>query len=409
VFIAKYSPDGNRLWNLTWASPTFDGARDVAVDASGNIYVCGETNYTITPSLWSDAFVAKYDANQNQLWNATWQSGPYSVGCGIAVDQSGNVYMSGYTNSTTQIIQQIFVTKYDSSGNSLWNTTLGGNLNSWGYGCALDPSGNLCVTGEVTNATTQSGDVFLGKVAPTGNVLWSTSWHGVYYNQGLRLSVNSKGDIYVVGEINYAPSGHYDAIILKFNSTGRFLWNTTWGGPDTDEFNGIACGQNGTIAVAGDSNSWGAGNFYVVVAQYVDVAPTLTHPADVTYSLLTVGNTIEWVPSDPTTQNPTYEVALNGTVVNSSTWSSGVPIVQNVDGLNLGSYNYTITVSDGLGNSASDEVDVTVTPFLLIILIAVVGVAAIVAVIIVIRLRVRPPNKGKVEQGAATGPLDEMG
>jgi len=88
-------------------------------------------------------------------------------------------------------------------------------------------------------------------------------------------------------------------------------------------------------------------------------------------------------------QGATYIVICNGNVVKSSSWASGVPIVQDIDGLNLGTYNFTITVRDGLGNSATDEVNVSVTPMVLIILLVVVGVAAIVVVSIIIRMQSR--------------------
>jgi PKD repeat protein len=93
-----------------------------------------------------------------------------------------------------------------------------------------------------------------------------------------------------------------------------------------------------------------------------NLPPVVSAPADKAYMVGTVGNTITWVATDPTVGITTYVVSRNGTNFASGTWIPGANITVNIDGLALGSYGITITVSDGLGGNSMDSVTLTVIP-----------------------------------------------
>ncbi len=95
------------------------------------------------------------------------------------------------------------------------------------------------------------------------------------------------------------------------------------------------------------------------------IPPTITSPPDITYMVGAVGNEISWTITDTSMASPAYSIYRNGTLVDSNTWVNATPVVQDIDGLDTGVYNYTVVASDGFGSSSRDTVLVTVvaSPF----------------------------------------------
>jgi len=124
---------------------------------------------TLTNSGNHDIFIAKLDPNGNFLWVKRADGGNREYGYGIATDGNGNCYVTGYfegtatfgsTTLTSNGGQDIYITKLDSSGNFLWAQKAGGTEWDNGYGIAIDSSGNCYVTG-IFNGTATFGSTTL--------------------------------------------------------------------------------------------------------------------------------------------------------------------------------------------------------------------------------------------------------
>ncbi|MCF2138357.1 MAG: ABC transporter substrate-binding protein [Candidatus Thorarchaeota archaeon] len=185
----------------------------------------------------------------------------------------------------------------------------------------------------------------------------------------------------------------------------QFSW-TTQSNTTTVSLNGLTKGAYNYTFYAEDSFGHST-SFTTWVLVNVSLPPIIDHPLDITYQIGTTGHQIVWNPSDSNPSN--YTLYRNGVAINSGTWN-GEPIVVNVDGLNVGVYNYTLIIWDLNGNYAKDTVFVTVVPesttnttttiptntiptgFLSneIILVLIGGMAAVVVVVVVIvKLRQR--------------------
>ncbi|TAE03166.1 MAG: hypothetical protein EAZ59_23795 [Oscillatoriales cyanobacterium] len=121
-WITKYDTGGDRLWSVKQL--TNRSSSKVTVDSAGNVYVAGTTN---TTKLFEqkDAWVAKYDSTGNQLWLEEFNFTEYDeYPSGIAVDDAGNVYLTGteFSPSAPRIpgLSRTWIAKYDGSGNQLW-------------------------------------------------------------------------------------------------------------------------------------------------------------------------------------------------------------------------------------------------------------------------------------------------
>jgi hypothetical protein len=198
MFVAKYGTDGTLAWVKQAGAGGTSGnyGFGIAVDVNGNSYVTGVltgtatfdgTNLTTTGS--SDVFVAKYGTDGTLAWakKAGGDAGAINGSSrGIAIDGSGNSYVTGYFNDTTTFGgtnlnsrggSDIFVAKYDSAGTLAWAKQEGGANNDYGDGIAVDGTGNIYVTGDfsgsatfggTTLTSTSSSDVFVAKYISGG-------------------------------------------------------------------------------------------------------------------------------------------------------------------------------------------------------------------------------------------------
>ena len=250
VFVAKLNPTGTALVYTTFLGGSgLDIEADIAVDASGNVYVTGttfSTNFPTTPGVFQptyggtgsdpgsgqggDAFVAKLSPTGAALVYATYLggSGDDTTTGGLAIDAAGNAYVTGGTNSidfpatpgvvgpTISGITDAFVAKLTPTGTALaFATYLGGSDVEGGGDIAVDASGNVYVTGTTssTNFPTTPGvfqptfggveDAFVAKLTPTGAALvYATYLGGNNRDWGNGLAVDENGNAYVAGQTN---------------------------------------------------------------------------------------------------------------------------------------------------------------------------------------------------------------
>jgi len=302
VFIAKLSSSGNSLVYSTYLGGDLeDVGNGISVDASGAAYVTGYTKSTDFPTLSPyqgtlqgnyDVFVTKLSSIGNSLIYSTYLGGDgYEHGEGIAVDASGMAYVTGFTYSadfptvnpyqeTYQGERDVFVTKLNSSGNSLiYSTYLGGNDNDKGYDIAVDASGMAYVTGYTFSfdypilnpyqGTKHShSDVFITKLNSSGNsLIYSTYLGGSSYDYGYGIAVDAFGAAYVTGEtmstdfptlnpFQGANQGGQDAFVTMLNNSGdNLIYSTYLGGSDNDKGRGIAVDTSGAAYVTGETRS----------------------------------------------------------------------------------------------------------------------------------------------------------
>ncbi len=286
-------------WNSFLGGSGNDAGQGMAVDANGNVYVVG-TSYGTWPdpsqpaqpvrahSGGGDAFVAKLDSSGTLIWNSFLGGDGLDEGAAIAVDTSGDVYVTGYSEATWQGTDapvmpfeggeggHAFVAKLGSDGALIWNSFLGG-ASSFDYGRALavDASGNVYVAG--TSYATWSdpsqpanpviaysggADAFAAKLDGKGNLIWNSFLGGAGEDEGYAIGTDADGNVYVAGTSDYtwgspvrAHSGDGDAFAAKLNGSGILIWNSFLGGDGYDDGTAIAVGESGNVYVAGTSNT----------------------------------------------------------------------------------------------------------------------------------------------------------
>jgi len=280
----------------------------IAVDAQGAVYVTGATTSTDFPLQSplqteykggsTDAFVFKLDPTGSQIVYSTFIGGSNTdEGHSIAVDASGNAYITGFTLSSDLPIingfqktraggQEAYALKLNSSGTSiLYSTYLGGTADDRGTGIALDPANNLYIVGVTASTnfptatpyqTSNAGgfaDGFVSKISSAGALVYSTYVGGFGNDNPLGIAVGSNGAAYVTGwttSINFpmvnayqskfsgvdTPTGTDDVFIFKLNPAGTALEYSTYvGGIGSDEGTRIAVDSFGNAYVTGYTSS----------------------------------------------------------------------------------------------------------------------------------------------------------
>jgi len=290
IFLAKFDAGGNVLWAKSFGGTDEDYSESVAIDSSGNIFVTGYFksptisfgSYTLTNAGSSDIFLAKYDVAGNVLWAKRVGGVKWEAGRSVAVDVSGNIFMTGYFESSSIDFgaytltnaggSDIFIAKYDADGNVLWAHSAGGTYYDYGYSVAVDVPGNCYVTGQYASATLTFGtyiltnegsdDIFLVKYDASGNVLWATSAGGNDFDQGMDVAVDRSGHPYIAGayvstSITIGPStltntGGMDILVAEYDTNGDALWAKSASGSGDENLTGIALDASGDPLVAGN-------------------------------------------------------------------------------------------------------------------------------------------------------------
>jgi hypothetical protein len=322
--VGAYNPrypltiDPNLTWNTFLGGSGDDVSHSIALDGNGNIYVAGNG-----PAAWSctpadctvrpysgdyDTFVAKLDgASGTLVWNTFLGGSGFDNSMGIAVDGSGNVYVSGYSSVAWGNPLRPYTGDYDAfiakldgaSGALTWNTFLGGTDTDRSWGIAVDGGGNVYVTGNSaapwscspTDCTVHAfgglEDAFIAKLdAASGALNWNTFLGGSGTDVGYGIAADGSGNIYVTGYSTetwgnplsaYSDNlegfagnlegfasnpdgftGNLDGFAAKLTSSGALTWNTFLGGSADDVGYGIAVDGIGNVFVTGRSNTtWG--------------------------------------------------------------------------------------------------------------------------------------------------------
>jgi hypothetical protein len=291
-----------------------DFSHKVALDSAGNAYIVGWTTsadfplvnpYQSTLQGFNDVFVAKLSADGSTLLYSTYLGGSQQErGFGIALDDAGNAYITGRTDSTdfpTRNAYQpasagpsdAFVTKLNASGSDLiYSTYMGGAVlegsdGDLAYAIAVDGSGNAYITGEtgspdfpVVNAIqpTYGGgnsDAFVTKLNAAGNALVYSTFLGgsggpVNSDAGNGIAVDGSGNTYVTGSTSTGDfptanaiqpaygGGEGDAFVTKLNPSGSaFVYSTYLGGDDnfSDGGSDIVADEDGNAYITGLASS----------------------------------------------------------------------------------------------------------------------------------------------------------
>ena len=256
-FLVKYDTDGNVAWGDRMGGTATDWSRAMDVDPDGNAYVTGffmdsasfgkTTLVSANPYGYMEIFVAKFDSDGDNVW-ANYALVPYignyASGTGIAADEAGSVYLTGYFQYTLAFGNDTlgnagnhgtFLAKYDSDGQPLWGRSPGGTGNDFGAAVCTEANGNVLVTGHyespflsfsgypVVNANAGYDDVFVARYDPNGNALGATGIGGPGNEYGMSITGSPGGEVYLTGYFGSYSVDFSGTVLTNTGSNDTFL------------------------------------------------------------------------------------------------------------------------------------------------------------------------------------------
>jgi len=293
--------------DLDWVS-TFGGSSAEAVAAIeigplGEVYTVGTFTGTVdfnpgvavhnlTTNGGKDIYISKLDKHGNFIWARHMGSPVNDFGLCLAVDDSGNVYTSGFFRETADFDPgidsffltsvgntEIFLSKLDSSGAFQWAHSFGDSAGDMGFDVDITPGGNVLLTGQFwhsvdfdpdtsTHVLTalSGGDMFLGSYLPGGGLDWAKAFpSATSYARPNHLTQDDSANIYITGlfhgQVDFDPdtatyelasAGQADAFVAKYDSVGNLYWAQRWGSSALDLAYASAIDQQGNVFVTGD-------------------------------------------------------------------------------------------------------------------------------------------------------------
>jgi uncharacterized delta-60 repeat protein len=256
----KYDFAGEQTFVARYNGPVNgeDVALALAVDDAGNVYVTG---YSAGSGTGYDYATVKYDPNGTQLWVARY-NGPGNgtdVANAIAVDSDGNVYVTGYSYGGTTTTNDYATIKYSANGARLWVARYNGPGNGVDipYALGLDAQHNVYVTGRSFGSGTASDFATIKYASTNGSQLWLARYNGPGNGTDFAfdLKLDNAANVYVGGYSYGGASNSFDYAVVKYSPTGSQRWAARYNGPGSgfDVTISFALDRTGNVYVTGSA------------------------------------------------------------------------------------------------------------------------------------------------------------
>ena len=393
------------------------------MDASGNLYITGEFSGTVdfdpgvgtanlTSSGGTDIFVQKLNSSGSYVWAEAFSGTGSNTGNDIAVDASGNVYITGnylgtvdfdpgvgtsnLTSSGAGASIDIFVARLDTAGAYTWAVSMGGAIGTdRGHGIVVDSLGNVYTTGRFqdtgdfdpgvgTSNLTSLGsyDVFVSKLDSSGNFVWAKVFGNTGSDRAWHVDVDGANNVYTVGgfqdtvdfepgagTFNVASAGARDMFIHRLNADGTFGWVKTMGALNNDEAFGIRVSADGDVYAsgrfqdtvdfdpgAGTANLVSLGGYDVFALVFNPVAPTADSIVPETFGPTTL-NSVEFTfgfSENVLNFNDAADLVIthSGTAHTGETFGAGTVTLNGISG------DGTITMAVNTGSDVTNDVGI---------------------------------------------------
>ena len=293
AFVARFTPSGTLAWTSYLGGSARDIAYAIAIDSTGDAWVTGETSSTDFPvpggfqtskAGGRDAFVAMIAPAGTLAWATYLGGGGAESGSGIAIDSTGDAWVTGSTASANFPVPHgfdttcgggtdAFVAEITPSGALALASYLGGTSDDSGAGIAVDSTGNAWVTGTTFSKDLQTPGgfqtshvgttaAFIARVSARGALAWASYLGGSGWDGGNAIGIDPRGNVWVAGSTSSPDlpssegsathlSGTDDGFVAQLAPSGSLLWASYFGGGDFDRAYGLAADPFGNIWFTG--------------------------------------------------------------------------------------------------------------------------------------------------------------
>lgn len=250
-------------WIRQFRTPGNEGNVTVAANDLGDVFVAGTTRGSMGAANAgrADVFLTRLDEQGNPAWIRQFETAETELCLDVAADQSGNVYVTGFTNgslwSTSFGGYDAFLAKYNSSGTLLWGRQFGGEGTDNGISVAVDPRGDVFVAGSTVDDLFGEGrggvDGFIARFDPLGTLKGSSQFGTSGPDFPAAVAVDAEGNCYIsggtTGSLGGPNAGSRDAYLMSYSPTFDLRWTVQYGSSLYDSGRGVAADRLGNAYV----------------------------------------------------------------------------------------------------------------------------------------------------------------
>ena len=275
-------------WAKTVGGPNLDEPNFVRQTSDGGYIAAGYTNSFGAGSY--DFLLLKFDSAGSLSWTKTVGGAGSDRAWTVQQTSDGGYIVTGSTNSFGAGGADLFLVKFDSGGNLSWATTVGGVGYDRATSLQQTSDGGYIVAGETESFGAGAADFFLIKFDSGGNLSWTKTIGGTGEEQGYNVLLTTDGGYIINGLTDSFGAGSVDLLLVKFDSTGNFIWAKTAGGTNFDySWSGTKELSDGGFLMSGYSGSFGAGGADFLLVKFdsegntcsgtQSISPNITSPS----------------------------------------------------------------------------------------------------------------------------------
>jgi len=265
VYLIKTDSLGSVLWDSTYGGISYDVGYSLQQTSDGGYVITGYTRSS--GAGLSDVYLMKTDSLGNTLWDTTYGGDSIDIGNSVVQTSDGGYIIAGETQSIDPGISDVYLIKTDSLGSVVWEMTYGGASDDLGYSVQQTSDGGYIIAGLTYSFGTSGGDVYLIKTDSLGGVVWDTTYGGILYDAGHSVQQTSDDGFIIGGHTSSFGAGLGDVYLIRTDSLGTVLWDTTHGGDSSDVGLSVVQTLDEGYVVAGYTWSFGSSEYDVYIVK----------------------------------------------------------------------------------------------------------------------------------------------
>ena len=259
VWLIKTGVNGDTMWTKTFGGISEDRGYSVQQTTDEGYIIAGTTSSYGTGGY--DIWLIKTDSSGNSEWTKTFGGNGWEWGYSVQQTTDGGYVIVGFADPTGMGIFNVRLIKTDSIGNNPWIKTFGGSSSDGGKFVRQTSDGGYIIVGDTYSFGAGSRDVYLIKTNSSGDTSWTKTFGGSDSDGGYSVRQTSDNGYIVVGYTESFGAGDEDVWLIRTDAGGDTLWTKTFGGTNKDGGESVQQTVDGGFIVAGYSRSYGAGNY----------------------------------------------------------------------------------------------------------------------------------------------------
>jgi hypothetical protein len=255
-FSLSFAQTPDTLWTRTYGGISWDDGRSVQQTSDGGYVIVGMTE---SFGIGGDVYFIKTDADGDTIWTKAY--GGLNNDCGHSIQQTSDdgYIIVGYTYSFGAGDADLYLIKTNANGDTMCTKTYGGQYYDAGHSIQLTADSGYIVTGVTYSFGAGDGDLWLLKIKPNGDTLWTKTYGGADWDEGVSIQQTADSGYIIMGATASFGSGDGDVWLLKIDVDGDTVWTKRYGGSWGDIGMSVQQINDGGYMIAGYTHSFGVG------------------------------------------------------------------------------------------------------------------------------------------------------